>query len=115
MQLHFLSSKAYPTMGPDELENISKQQIILGVRNNAISERVIVHRPTKLKDAIEYGRLFEVSNRTKRGAPNPNTRGVFTAFPATNNMRFNNQSNKRENYSFGQQQNFNYRRPPRIQ
>ena len=113
MELRVLSSKAYPTMGPDELEEMSKQQFILGVRNNAIRERLIVQRPAKLKDAIEYGRLLEVANRTTRGTTNQNTRGVFTSFPASNNTRFNNQSNNRANNYFGQQQNSNYRGPPR--
>ena len=47
---------------------MAKQQFILGVRNNVMRERLIVHRPKNLKEAIEYGRLLEVSNRTARGA-----------------------------------------------
>ena len=81
MELRVLSSKAYPTMGPDELEEMSKQQFILGVRNNAIREKLIVQRPAKLKDAIEYGRLLEVANRTTRGSTIQNTRECLLHFP----------------------------------
>ena len=68
MELRVLCSKAYKSKGPDELEDMAKQQFVLGVRNNIIRLRLIVHRPKNIKDAIEYGRLLEVANRTVRGA-----------------------------------------------
>ena len=59
---------------------MAKQQFILGVRNNIIRERLIVNRPKNMKDAIEYGRLLEVANRTARGVASSNVKGVFAAF-----------------------------------
>ena len=55
MELRVLCPKAYMSMGPDKLEDMSKQQFILGVQNNIIRERLIVHRPKIIKDAIVYG------------------------------------------------------------
>ena len=39
-------------MGPDELEDMPKQQFIHGVRYNVMRERVIVHRTKYLKETI---------------------------------------------------------------
>ena len=36
MELRVLCSMAYKSMGPDELEDMAKQQFIFGVRNNYI-------------------------------------------------------------------------------
>ena len=36
-------------MGPEEFEDMAKQQFILGVRNNVIRERLILHRPKNIK------------------------------------------------------------------
>ena len=44
MELRVLSSKAYPTMD-DVLQEMAKQQFILGVRNSITRERLIVKRP----------------------------------------------------------------------
>ena len=44
MELRVLSSKAYKYMAPDELEDMDKLQLIHGVRNNVMRERLIVHR-----------------------------------------------------------------------
>ena len=38
MELRVLCSKAYKSMGPDELEDMAKQQFILGVRNNIVRD-----------------------------------------------------------------------------
>ena len=54
MELRVLSSKAYPIMDRNVLEEMAKQQFILGVRNSITRERLIVKRPEKLKDAIEF-------------------------------------------------------------
>ena len=62
MKLRVLCSKAYNSMGPNELEDIAKQRFILCVRKNVMRERLIVHRPKNLKHAIKYGRLLEVKN-----------------------------------------------------
>ena len=51
-------------MNPKELVEMAKQQFILDIRNNLVREQLIVHRPTKLKDAIESARLLEVANTT---------------------------------------------------
>ena len=99
-------------MGPDELENIAKQQFILGVRNNTIRERLIVHRPKNLKDAIEYGRLIEVANRTARWASSPNVRRVFAAFPTPSPTRQTNLTNNRGGYAFNQGANYGPRAAP---
>ncbi|MCP6768930.1 hypothetical protein NL529_29205, partial [Klebsiella pneumoniae] len=48
-----------------------------GARNAVIRERLIVQRPANLKEAIEYGRLLEVANRTARGATYSNSKNVF--------------------------------------
>ena len=93
-------------MGPDELEDMAKQQFILGVRNNIIRKRLIEHRPKNMKDAIEYGRLLEVANRTARGAASPNVKGVFAAFPTSTAPRQTNQTNNRGGYAFGQRENY---------
>jgi len=42
MELRVLCSKAYKTMHADELEDMAKQQFILGVRSNLMKERLIV-------------------------------------------------------------------------
>ena len=106
MELRVLCSKAYKTMGSEELEDMAKQQFILGVRNNLIRERLIVHRPKNLKEAIEYGRLLEVANRTARGVSNPNVKGVFTAFNVAINPRGAQQKNNRGGYPIGAQTNY---------
>ena len=66
MELRVLCSKAYTRMNPEELDEMAKQQFILGIRNNISRERLVIQRPTKLKDAIEYTRLLEVANTTAR-------------------------------------------------
>ena len=83
MELRIFSSKAYKSIKPDELEDMAEQQFILGVRNNIISERLIVHRPKNIKDAIEYGRQLEVANRIARKRASPNVKEVFAAFPTS--------------------------------
>ena len=112
MELRVLCSKAYKSMGPDELEDMAKQQFILGVRNNIIRERLIVHRPKNMKDAIEYGRLLEVANRTARGAASPNVKGVFAAFPTSTSPRQTNQTNNIGGYAFGQRENYQFHGGP---
>ena len=52
MELRLLCSKAYKSMGPVESEDMAKQQFILGVRNNLMRERLIIHCPKNLKVAI---------------------------------------------------------------
>ena len=52
MELRVLSLKAYPTMDKDVLEEMAKQEFIVGVKNSIICERLIVKRPVKLKAAI---------------------------------------------------------------
>jgi hypothetical protein len=89
MELRILCSKAYKTLNPDELEEMAKQQFILGVQNNLAKERLMVHRPESLKAAIEYGRLLEVAGRTSRGTANPNVKSLFATFQASGNMRPN--------------------------
>ena len=74
MELRVLRFKAYKSMGPDKLEDMAKQQFILCGRNNIIRERLIVHRPKNIKDAIEYKRSLEIANRTARGAASPNVK-----------------------------------------
>ena len=81
MKLRVLSSKAYPTMDKDVLEEMAKQQFILGVRNSITRERLIVKLPEKLKDAIEFARLSEVAGKTARGNPPPSNKNVFAAMP----------------------------------
>ena len=54
MELRVLCLKTYPTMDENVLEEIAKQQFILGVRNSITSERLIVKLPEKHKDAIEF-------------------------------------------------------------
>ena len=66
MELRVLCSKAYTRMNPEELDEMAKQQFILGIRNNIAHELLIVQRPTKLKDSIEYARLLEVAITTAR-------------------------------------------------
>ena len=105
MELRVLCSKAYKSMGPDELEDMAKQQFIHGVWNNIIRERFIVHRPKNMKDAIEYGRLLEVANRTAREAASPNVKEVFAAFPTLTAPRQTNQTNNRGGYAFSQREN----------
>ena len=67
-------------MGPYELEDMAEQHFILGVRNNVMRERLIVHRSKNLKVAIEYGPLLEVANRTARCAASPNVRECSRPF-----------------------------------
>ena len=58
-------------MSPEELEDMAKRQFILGVRNNVMRERLIVHCPNNFKEAIEYTRLLKVSksDRSWPGKP----------------------------------------------
>ena len=112
MELRVLSFKAYKSMGPDELEDMAKQQFIFGVRNNLILERLIVHRSTNIKDAIEYGRQLEVANQNARGAASPNVKGAFAAFPTSTAPRQTNQTNNRNGYAFGQRENYQFRGGP---
>ena len=106
MELRVLCFKNYKSMGPDKLEDRAKQQFSLGVRNNIIRERLIVHRPKTMKDAIEYGRLLKVANLTARGAASPNLKGVFAVFPTSTSPRQTNQRNNRGGYVFGQRKNY---------
>ena len=85
---------------------MAKQQFILGVLNNVMRERRIVHRPKNLKETIEYGRLLEVANRTAPGAASPNVKGVFAAFPTPNATKMTNQSSNRAYNAFKQQANY---------
>ena len=112
MELRVLCFKAYKSMGPDELEDMEKQQFILGVQNNIIRERLIVHRFTNVKDAIEYGRLLEIANRTAREAASLNVKKVFAAFPTSIAPRQTNQTNNRDGYAFGQRENYQFRGGP---
>ena len=84
MKLRVHSSKAYPTMDKDVLEEMAKQQFILGVRNYITRERLIVKRPEKLKDAIELARLSEVAGKIARGNPPPSNKNVFVAMKFRN-------------------------------
>ena len=84
MELRVRSSKAYPTINKDVLEEMVKQQFILGIRNSITRERLIVKRPEKLKDAIQFARLFEVAGKTSRGNPPPSNKNVFVAMPFRN-------------------------------
>lgn len=83
MELRVLCSKAYPNMNEAELEDMAKQQFILGVRNAITRERLIVHRPGNLKEAIEYGRLLEVANKTARNSAPSNAKNVFATVPTS--------------------------------
>ena len=94
MKLRVFISKAYPTMDKNILEKITKQQFILGVRNSITLERLIVTRPEKLKDAIEFARLSEVAGKTARGNPPPSNKNVFVAMP------FRNSDNSRTRNNF---------------
>lgn len=89
MELRVLCSKAYKTMHADELEDMAKQQFILGVRSNLMRERLIVKRPKNLREAIEYARLLEVANKTVRGSASSNIKNVFATmsiFDSENNI-----------------------------
>ena len=108
MKLRVLCFKVYKSMGPDELEDMAKQQFILGVQNNIIRERLIVHLIKNMKDAIEYGRLLEVANHTTRGAASPNVKGVFAAFPTSTAPRQTNNTNNRGGYGFGKRKNYQF-------
>ena len=80
MELRVLFSKAYKYMGPEKLEDMAKQQFILGVRNNEMRERLSVHRFKNLKEAIGYGHHLEIVNRAARGAASPNMRECSLRF-----------------------------------
>ena len=69
MELKVLSSKAYFTMEEDVLEEMAKQQFILGVRNSFTRKKLIFQPFKKLKDAIEFARLSEVAGLTTKGNP----------------------------------------------
>ena len=79
MELRVFSMKAYPTMYEDVLEEMVKQQFILGVRNSITREILIVKLPENFKDAIEFARLSELAGRTARGNPPPSNKNVFVA------------------------------------
>ena len=64
-------------MDKDVLEKMAKQQFILVVRNSITREKLIVKRPEKLKDAIEFAKLSEVAGKTARGNPTPSNKNVF--------------------------------------
>ena len=87
MELRVLCSKAYKNMNANELEEMAKQQFIMGVRNNAAREKLIVHRPANLKDAIEYGRLLEVASKTVRGCFGSGVKPIFATLPADENSQ----------------------------
>ena len=53
MELRVVCSKVYKSMGPEELEDMAKQQFILGVRNNLMRDKLIVHCFKHLKEAIK--------------------------------------------------------------
>ena len=88
-----------------EFEDMAKQQFILGVRNNVRRVRLIVYRLNNLKEAIEYGRVLEVANRTACGAASPNVKGVFAAFPTHNVTQITNLATYRAYGNFNQQAN----------
>ena len=74
IKFRVICSKAYKSMGPEEVVDMAKQQFLLAVRNNLMRERISVNRPKNLKEAIEYGRLLEVANWTVCGTANPNVK-----------------------------------------
>ena len=94
MELRVLSLKAYPTMDEDVLEEMAKTQFILGVKFFINRERLIVKRPEKFKDAIEFARLSEEPGKTASGNPPPFNRNVFVAMP------FRNSDNSRTHNNF---------------
>ena len=104
MELRVFISKAYPTMIEDVLEEKAKQQFILSVRNSITLERLIVTRPEKLKDAIEFARLSEVAGKTARGNPPPSNKNVFVAMP------FRNSDNSRTRNKFESSSSNNFSR-----
>ena len=75
-------------------------------------ERLIVHRPRTVKEAIKSGRLLEVANRTACGAASPNLKGVFAALPTANATQMTNQATNRAYNGFNQQANFKPRGTP---
>jgi hypothetical protein len=85
MELRVLCAKAYKNLNPPEVEDMAKQQFILGARNAVIRERLIVQRPANLKEAIEYGRLLEVANRTARGATYSSSKNIFAVGASSSN------------------------------
>ena len=71
-------------MDKDVLEEMAKQQFILGVRNYITRERLIVKRSAKHKGAIEFARLSEVAGKTARSNPPPSNNNGFVAMPFRN-------------------------------
>ena len=76
-------------MDEDVLEEMAKQQFILGVTNSITRDRLIVKRQGNLKNAIEFARLSELAEQTTRGYSPPANKNVFVAmpFPSSNNSR----------------------------
>ena len=75
-------------------------------------ERLIVHPPKNLKEAIEYGRLLKVTNRTARCAASPNVKGVFSTFPTLNATQMINQASNRAYNGCNQEANYKPVVPP---
>lgn len=71
------------------LDEIIKEQFILGVRNNVAYEKLIIHQPANFKDVIEYRRLLEVVNKTVLGSFNSNVKPILPKFPAGNDSQAN--------------------------
>ena len=117
MEIRVLCSKAYPDMRENDLDNMAKQQFALGVRNAITRERLIVKRPERLKDAIEYARLSEVAGRTAKLSAPSNQKNIVASVQGTNGRGSNDrkglgaqnfQANQRYN-NFQNKQVYNWR------
>ena len=76
---------------------------MLSARNSITCERLIVKRPAKLKETIEFERLSEVAGRTARGNLRPSNKNVFVAMP----FRKSNNSRTSINFETSDSSNFN--------
>ena len=92
-------------MGREELGDMAKQQFILGVRNNLMRKRLIVHSPKNLYEVIKYKLLLELANRTDRGAASHYVKKVFAAFPNIYATQITIRATNRAYGSFNQQAN----------
>lgn len=77
MELSVLCAKTYKNLNPPKVEDMSKQQFILGARDAFIQKRLTMQRRANLNEAIEYGKILEVTNRTARGATYTSSKNVF--------------------------------------
>ena len=91
-------------MDEDVLEKMVKQKVLLGVKNSINRKRLIVKRPEKRTDAIEFARFSEVAGKTARGNPPPSNTNVIVAMPFRNSdsscTRNNFESSSFNNFSF---------------